>query len=89
MVYLTTISEQFRLYNVEWKGGRQIMNSKGFGRSGRDLILTSYVGICLEGLTKTTRNLSQDSRPLGRDLNTGPSKYEAGVLTTQSRHSVS
>jgi hypothetical protein len=41
--------------------------------------------ICLEELRKTTRNLSQDSRSLGQDLNLGPSEYEAGVLTTQSQ----
>jgi hypothetical protein len=33
-------------------------------------------------------NLNQDSRPPGRDLNSAPPKYEAGVLTTQPRLSV-
>jgi hypothetical protein len=41
--------------------------------SGRGLILKYYSGICLEGLTKTTKYLSQYSRSLGRDLcETGP-----------------
>jgi hypothetical protein len=31
---------------------------------------------------ENTKNLSQDSRSSGRDLNPGPPKYEAGVLTT-------
>jgi hypothetical protein len=37
----------------------------------------------MEGLRKTTRNLSQDSPSPGRNLNKGPPKYEAGVLTTR------
>jgi hypothetical protein len=45
-------------------------------------------GICLEGLRKTTKNLSQDSRSPGRDLNPGPPEYEAGVLTTRPRRLV-
>jgi hypothetical protein len=36
-----------------------------------------YPGICLEGLRKTMRNLSQDSRFQGRDLNPERFKYEA------------
>jgi hypothetical protein len=48
----------------------------------------NYSGICLEGLKKTMKNLSQDSRSPGQDLNPRPPKYEAGVLTTQPRRSV-
>jgi hypothetical protein len=44
--------------------------------------------ICLEGLRKTTKNLSQDSRSPGRDLNPGPPEYKAGVLTTRAQHSI-
>jgi hypothetical protein len=40
------------------------------------------------GLRKTTQNLTQDSRSPGRDLNLGPPKYEALVLTTRLRHSL-
>jgi hypothetical protein len=50
--------------------------------------LRYYPNICLEGLRKTTKSLSQDSRSPGRDLNLGPPKYEAGVLTTQLQCSV-
>jgi hypothetical protein len=32
---------------------------------------------------KTTKNLSQDSRFSGRDLNPGPPEYKAGMLTTR------
>jgi hypothetical protein len=39
-----------------------------------------YPGTCFVGLRKITNNLSQDSRSPGRDLNPGPTKYEAGVL---------
>jgi hypothetical protein len=45
-------------------------------------------GISMEGLRKTTRNLSQKSRSPGRDLNPEPPVYEAGVLNTRPRHSV-
>jgi hypothetical protein len=44
--------------------------------------------ICLEVIRKTTENLSQHSCSLVRDLNLEPPKYEAGVLTTRSRYSV-
>jgi hypothetical protein len=47
-----------------------------------------YPGICLEGLMRTTKNLSQDRRTSGRDLNSGPPEYEAAVLSTQPRCSV-
>jgi hypothetical protein len=52
-----------------------------------DLILKYYSGIRLEGLRKTTIP-SMDSRSPGRDLNPGPPKYEAGMLTTGPRLSV-
>jgi hypothetical protein len=51
--------------------------------SGSGAILRYYVGICLEELRKTTKNLSHDSRFSGRDMNLGPIDYEAGVLTTR------
>jgi hypothetical protein len=54
----------------------------------RSLILRYYLGICLEGLRKIT-DISQDSRSQGRNLNTGPPEYEAGVLTTRPQRSVS
>lgn len=34
------------------------------------------------------KNLSKDSQSLGRDLNPGPFKYEAELLTAQLLHSV-
>jgi hypothetical protein len=36
----------------------------------------------------TMNNLSHDSRSSGRDLESRPPEYEAGVLTTQPRQSV-
>jgi hypothetical protein len=39
-----------------------------------------YSSICVEGLRKTTKNLSQDSRSRGQHLKLGPPKYEAGVV---------
>jgi hypothetical protein len=56
------------------------MNWKGCGRKRSWPNLRYYPGICLEGLRKTTKNLSQDSR--------SPPEYEAGELTTQLQRSV-
>jgi hypothetical protein len=42
--------------------------------------LKHYLSLYLEGVRKTTKNLSQDNRSPGQDLNPGPSEYEAGVL---------
>jgi hypothetical protein len=39
----------------------------------------------MEGLRKTTNNHSQQSRSPGRDFNSDPHEYEAGVLTTRPR----
>jgi hypothetical protein len=47
-----------------------------------------YNGMYLEGLRETAKNLFQDIRSAGRDLNPGPPEYEAGVLTTRPRHSL-
>jgi hypothetical protein len=52
--------------------------------NGRGLIVRYYPIICLEELRKAMKNLSQDSRSPGRDLNLGPPECEAGLLTTQS-----
>jgi hypothetical protein len=65
----------------EWQIG------KDAEESGSGLILRHYPSICLEGLRKTTKNLSQDSRPPGRDLNPAPPEYESGVLDTRPRRS--
>jgi hypothetical protein len=43
----------------------------------REEAVVVYVGIILEQLRKTTKNISQDSRSLGRDLNPETSEYEA------------
>jgi hypothetical protein len=64
------------------------MNWKGCGKKRSWPNLRLYPRICLEGLRKTTKNLSQDSRYPGRDLKPGPPEYEAGALTTRPRRSV-
>jgi hypothetical protein len=56
-----------------------MINWNGCG-SGRGLILRYYPGIVVESLRKITKNLSQDSRSPGRDLNPGPPEYESEVL---------
>jgi hypothetical protein len=58
-----------------------MMNWKGCG-SDHGLILRYYPNICLEGLSKSTKYLSQDSKSPDQDLNPGPPAYE-GVLTTR------
>jgi hypothetical protein len=63
----------------------RIMNWKVYGRKRSWPNLRYYSGICLEELRKTTNTLSQGSRSLGRDLNSRPPEYKAGVLTTRTR----
>jgi hypothetical protein len=53
-----------------------------------ECILRHYPDIRLKDLRKTTKNLSQDRRSPGRDLNPGPPEYEAVVLNTRPRLSV-
>jgi hypothetical protein len=50
--------------------------------------LRFYPSSCLQGLRKISKNLSQDSRSPGRDLNAGHAAYEAEVLTTRPWHTV-
>jgi hypothetical protein len=59
------------------------MNLKGYGTKLSWPNLRYYPAICLEGLKKTMKTLSQDKRSSGRDLESGPPEYEAGVLTTR------
>jgi hypothetical protein len=63
-------------------------NLEDFEGSGRGLISRHYPRIYLEGLKKTTKSLSQDTRSPSRNLNPGPPEYEAGVLTTRPQGSI-
>jgi hypothetical protein len=56
-----------------------MINLEGFVRKRSWSNLRYYPGTFLEGLTKTTKTLNQNSRSPGRDLNLGPPEYEAGV----------
>jgi hypothetical protein len=58
-------------------------------------VIRYFLVICLKGLRNSTKILSrdheilsQDCRSLGQDLKSGPPEHEAGVLTTERRHSV-
>jgi hypothetical protein len=51
--------------------------------SGSGLITRYYPGIRLDGLRKMMKAVSKDSRFPGRDFDSGPPEYEAGVLTTR------
>jgi hypothetical protein len=53
------------------------MNWKDVKESGRGLILRYYPNICLQELVKLIKNLSQDNRFPGRDLNPWSPKYDA------------
>lgn len=65
--------------------GRAIV--KEFGKKQWP-ILNYYPKICLEGLQKTTKSLSQYYQPPGRVSNTRSPKYKAEFLTSQRRCSV-
>jgi hypothetical protein len=54
-------------------------------RSCRGLILRYYPDIRLERLRKAKKNLRQDSRTPGRDMNRALPEYEVGVLTIHPR----
>jgi hypothetical protein len=54
------------------------MHWKGYGRKLSWSVL-SYSGMLSGGLRKTAKNICQDSRSLGRDLNLGPPEYKTGV----------
>jgi hypothetical protein len=58
------------------------MNFKGFRRKRLWTNLRYYPGSCLEGLRKTTKNLSQDIRSLDRDLNPGSPRSANHSTTT-------
>jgi hypothetical protein len=64
------------------------MNWKGCGRKRSWPNLRYYLTICLDGLRKTTKYLSQDGQSPGLVLNPGALEYETGMLTTRSRRSV-
>jgi hypothetical protein len=64
------------------------VNLKACGRTRSWPNLRYYPGTYLEGLRNSTKILSQDSRPLGRDFNPGALEYEAEVLNIRPRRSV-
>jgi hypothetical protein len=53
------------------------MNWIGFGKMRSWPNLRYYPSTCLEELRNAIKNLSQDSRSLGRDFNPGPPEYDA------------
>jgi len=64
------------------------MNWKGCRRKLSLSNAMYYPGICLKGLSKTTKNIRDDSRSSSRDLDPGTPEYEARVLPNRPRHSV-
>jgi hypothetical protein len=61
------------------------MKWKGYGRKWTWPNLRYFPGVCMERMREITKNLSQDSRSPGEDLNPGPHKYEKGVVTVQTQ----
>jgi hypothetical protein len=81
-----TLFQYLRPYIFEWNMiGWRIR--KYVERSGHGLIWRIF-GNSLEGFRKTTSNLSQDSRSLGRDSNPRLPKCEAGLLNARLERSV-
>jgi hypothetical protein len=80
-----TLTQKLRIYSAKWKEGKWIFKWKGCGRKWLSRNLKYYPSICLEGVRNTTKNLSQDSRSPGQDLNPETLEYEAGVLSTRQR----
>jgi hypothetical protein len=64
------------------------LESIGYGKKRSWPDLRSFPGIYVVRLRETTRNLSQDSRSAGQDLNPGSLKYRTGVLTIKTGRSV-
>jgi hypothetical protein len=57
ILYLMTLFKKLRLYSVEWKGDRKMIDWKGRGRKRLwPPVLRYYNCICLEGLKKTMKN---------------------------------
>jgi hypothetical protein len=68
-----------RPYSVEWYDDESTEDLKGCARK---LSLLPYCADnCLDGLRKTTKNVSQDNQHSGRRLNPGPPNTEATVLS--------
>jgi hypothetical protein len=57
VIYLRAFSQQLRLYGVEWKGDKWMMNWKGCRRKRLWPDLRYCPGICLDGLRITAKNL--------------------------------
>jgi hypothetical protein len=70
---LTTLFRYFRLYSVEWKNDRRMMNWKGCGRK-RSWPNCKVLSRHSPG--ETAENLSQNSRSPGRDFNPGRPEYD-------------
>jgi hypothetical protein len=89
VVYLAILFQGLRLCIIRWRSDKWMMIWKGCARSSHGLISRYYPSICLQGLIKSTKALSHDSWCPGWDLNLGPPKYKAGVLTAPPQRSIS
>jgi hypothetical protein len=78
-------SQWLKLYGTEQYDSWWIMNCKEYRRKQSWPNLRCYLGIYLEGLSKTTGDLNQDSQSSGRDLNPRNLEYEAGLRPIQPR----
>jgi hypothetical protein len=70
----------------------QLMNNKLKRIMNRAVVvfnLRLYPGNFLEGLSKTTMDLSQDNQSPDEDMKPGPPEHEAGELSGSAGRSVS
>lgn len=82
---VVTYRQQGSINTWEWQRGYWIMNWNGCGRKRSDAYVKVYCpGFCMQGLWETAKNRNQSGRCLGRDLNPGPLKYDAEILTARS-----
>jgi hypothetical protein len=84
-------NDAFSVIKIIESNGRVVSDwwtGKSFGSKRSRPNLRRYSRIRLEGLRNTTKNISQDSWSPGRDLNPEPPEYEARVLATRPRRSI-
>jgi hypothetical protein len=82
VVYLTTLFSDSKLLASDEGVISELWIVKDVEGSSRGLILRYYPEIYLQGLKKTTKTLSQDSRYTGRGYRSLPPEYEVGMPTS-------
>jgi hypothetical protein len=79
VVYLTTLFSNLDYTASNERAKSEWRVGKSLDGNGHVLKLRHYPRIRPEGQRKTTKNISQEIRYSGQDLNPGHPEYEAGV----------